>query len=108
VVIGTWQIIVIAYVLFIALGPKRVVRWIRWTTEMNARLRGKPPPPQRKTRGWLRAIELFEYSSQIGWACLVIGAAMAIYAGTLDGFPPGKALLLGLGMLLLFLAPWLI
>lgn len=106
-VIGTWQLLVIVYVLIIALGPKRVVGWVRWASDMNARLHGKPPPP-RKTRGWVRAIEMFEYSSQIGWGCLVIGAGLAIYAGTIDGFPPLKALLLGLGMLLLFLAPWLI
>ena len=106
-VIGTWQIFVIVYVLFIALGPRRVVRWIMWTNDASARLRGKPRPARRKS-ALLRAIELFEYSSQIGWACLAIGAAMAIYAGTIDGFPPLKGLLLGLGMLLLFLAPWLI
>ena len=106
-VIGTWQIIVIVYVLFIALGPRRVVGWIRWAGDMNARLRGKPKPV-RKRWGFLRAIEMFEYSTQIGWACLVVGAALSIYAGTIDGFPPLKALLLGLGMVLLFLAPWLI
>src|SRR5579884_2609510 len=105
--IGFWQLLVIVYVLFLALGPRRVVRWIRWANETNARLRGRPPPP-RRTIGWLRALELFEYSTQIGWAFLVVGAAMAIYAGTMDGFPPLKALLLGLGMVLLLLAPWLI
>lgn len=107
-VIGTWQLLVVAYVLFIALGPRRVVRWIRWTNDTTARLRGKPRPPRAKSSGLLRAIELFEYASQVGWAFLVIGAALAIYAGTLDGFPPLKALLLGVGMVLLFLAPWLI
>src|SRR5206468_2872059 len=82
-VIGTWQVLVIIYVLFIALGPRRVVRWIRWTGDTSARLRGKRVTT-RKSSGWLRAIELFEYSSQLGWAFLVIGATMAIYAGTID------------------------
>lgn len=106
-VIGTWQIIVIVYVLFIALGPRRVVGWIRWAGDMNARLRGKPRP-ERKRWGFLRAIEMLEHATQIGWACLALGAAISIYAGTIDGFPPVKAALLGLGLLLLFLAPWLI
>lgn len=105
--IGTWQILIILYVLFIALGPRRVVRWYRWAGDTSARLRGKPRPVRKPSR-WMRAIELFEYSSQIGWAFLVVGAALSIYAGTIDGFPPLKGLLLGLGLVLLFLAPWLI
>jgi hypothetical protein len=108
VVIGTWQILIIAYVLFIALGPRRVMRWWRWTSNASARLRGKPLPPARKPRGWLRAIELFEYSTQIGWACLALGAALSMLALATDGWPLWKGLALGLGVLLLFVAPWLI
>ena len=107
-VVGTWQILIIAYVLLIALGPRRVLRWWRWTSNTSARLRGKQPPPARKPSGWLRAIELFEYSSQIGWACLALGAALSMFALATDGWPLWKGLALGLGMLLLLVAPWLI
>ena len=106
-VIGLSQLLVIVYVLFIALGPRRIIRWFRWTSETSARLRGKPPPI-RKTSGWLRAIELFEYSTQIGWTFLVVGCGLAMFALSTDGWPLWKGLVLGLAMLLLFLAPWLI
>jgi hypothetical protein len=105
--IGFWQLLVIVYVLFIAIGPRRVVRWIRWTNETSARLRGKAPPP-RRTVGWLRALELFEYSTQVGWACLAIGCALAMYALSIDAWTAWKMVLLGLATLLLFLGPWLI
>jgi hypothetical protein len=106
-VIGTWQILIILYVLFIALGPRRVVRWWRWTGDTSARLRGKAPPA-RKTSGWLRTIELFEHSTQIGWACLALGAALSMLALAADGWPLWKGLALGLATLLLLIAPWLI
>jgi hypothetical protein len=106
-VLGTWQILIIVYVLFIALGPRRVVRWWRWTGETSARLRGKPPPA-RRTSGWMRAIELFEHSSKIGWACLVLGTALSMVALGTEGWPLWKGLVLGVAMLLLLIAPWLI
>ena len=105
--IGFWQILVIVYVLFLALGPRRVVRWVRWINEASARLRGQPPPP-RRTGGWLRALELFEYSTQLGWAFLVIGCGLAMLGLSVDGWPLWKGLAMGVAMVLLMLAPWLI
>ena len=105
--IGFWQLLIIVYVLFLAIGPRRVVRWVRWTNDTTARLRGKPPPPRRRV-GWLRALELFEYSTQVGWAFIVVGGGLAIFALSVDGWPIWKGLVMGLAMLFLFLAPWLI
>jgi hypothetical protein len=108
-VIGFWQILLIVYVLFIAIGPRRVVRWVQWGQRTNDRLRGRPPREQ-KPKGWLRAIQLFEYSTQLGWACVAIGIALVVVDGVCRqsgcGFhgPP----VLMLAMLFLFLAPWLL
>ena len=106
-VLGFWQLVIIVYVLFIALGPRRVVRWMRWGQAASDRLRGRPVQ-ERRQRGWVRAIEMFEYSSQIGWACLAVGCALAMFALAQPGWPIWKGLAIAISMLLLFLAPWLI
>ena len=106
-VLGFWQLVVIVYVLFIALGPRRVIRWVRWGQAAGDRLRGRPVR-QRRPSGWLRAIELFEYSSQIGWAFLILGCAVAMFALAQPGWPLWKGLVLALSMGLLALAPWLL
>src|SRR5262245_41386332 len=105
--IGFWQLVIIVYVLFIALGPRRVVRWVRWSQATSDRLRGRPVRERPKS-GWLRAIELFEYSTQIGWACLILGCAVAMLALAQPGWPLWKGLALAISLLLLFLAPWLL
>jgi hypothetical protein len=105
--IGFWQLVVIVYVLFFAVGPRRVVRWVRWGQTTSDRLRGRPRREQRSS-GWLRAIELFEYSSQVGWACLILGAGIAMLTLAQTGWPLWKGLALAVSMLLLLLAPWLI
>jgi hypothetical protein len=107
VVLGFWQLVIILYVLFIALGPRRVVRWFRWGQAAGDRLRGRPIQT-RRPRGWMRAIELFEYSSQVGWAFLAIGCAIAMFALAQPGWPIWKGLAIAISMLLLLLAPWLI
>jgi len=107
VVLGFWQLVVIVYVLFIALGPRRVIRWVRWSQDAGDRLRGRPRR-ERRSGGFLRAIELFEYSSQIGWAFLVVGCAISMFALAQPGWPIWKGLALAISLLLLFLAPWLI
>src|SRR5262249_2885838 len=86
VTLGFWQLVVI-----LALGPRRVVRWVRWGQAAGDRLRGRPVQP-RPQRGWLRAIELFEHSSQIGWAFLAIGCALAMFALAQPGWPIWKGL----------------
>ena len=106
-VLGFWQIVIIFYVLLIALGPRRVVRWLRWGQATGDRLRGRPAR-QRRSSGLLRAIELFEYSTQVGWAFLIVGCAIAMFALAQPGWPLWKGLALAISMLLLFLAPWLI
>lgn len=106
-VLGFWQLVVIVYVLFVALGPRRVVRWVRWSQNATDRLRGRPAREQRTSR-LLRAIELFAYSSQIGYACLVVGGGLAMFALATQGWPLWKGLALGISMLLLLIAPWLI
>src|SRR5438094_1216289 len=106
-VVGFWQLVVIAYALFIALGPRRVVRWFRWGQAAGDRLRGRRVQPRRQS-GWLRAIELFEYSSQVGWAFLAVGCGVAMFALAQPGWPLWKGLAIAISMLLLFLAPWLI
>jgi hypothetical protein len=115
-VIGFWQIALIAYILFLALGPRRVVRWIRVAGAFNDRLRGRPVQPRGKPSGLLRAIELFEHSTPIGWGCVVLGLALLVLDGVCRpasanalascGFygPP----ILLLAMLFFFIAPWLI
>ena len=105
--IGFWQLVIILYVLFFALGPRRVVRWIRWGQSTSDRLRGRPVRQQR-TSGILRWIEMFEYSTQIGYACLILGAGIAMLTLAQPGWPLWKGLALAVSMLLLALAPWLI
>jgi hypothetical protein len=70
--LGFQQLLLVVYILFLALGPKRVVRWIRRGQALVARLQGKPPPP-RKRFDLLRLIELTEYSSPVGWAVAALG-----------------------------------
>jgi hypothetical protein len=107
VVLGFWQLVIIVYVLFIALGPRRVIRWFRWSQATGDRLRGRPVRERRPSR-LVRAIELFEYSSQIGWTFLIVGCAIAMFALAQPGWPLWKGLALAISMLLLLLAPWLI
>ena len=57
--IGIWQILIITYILFVALGPRRVVGWVRWTQDTSARLQGRPPPRRRRI-GLLAALEMME------------------------------------------------
>lgn len=102
--IGVWQILIIVYVLFLAVGPRRVVRWVQWSIDTNARLRGRPPPA-RKRWGLLRFLGLFEYSTPIGWACAAIGLGLAM-SGYF--YPEWRIPLTLLAMLFLFIAPWLI
>ena len=75
--VGFQQLAVIAYILLLALGPRRVVRWVRWSQDLGARLRGRPPPPRPK---WdlLRVVERFEYSSPVGWAVAALGFGLVL------------------------------
>ena len=108
--IGFWQIALIAYILFLALGPRRVVRWIRIAGAFNDRMRGRPVQIRAKPSGLLRWIGLFEYSTPVGWACVALGLGLLV----LDGICRSGACglygppVLLLAMLLFFLAPWLI
>jgi len=106
-VLGFWQLVIILYVLMIALGPRRVVGWYHAASALTARMQGRPPP-SRTSAGWLRAIQLFEHSSKIGWACLVVGSALGMFAMSADGWPLWKGLAIAVAMLLLFVAPWLL
>jgi hypothetical protein len=107
--IGFWQLLLIVYVLLLAIGPRRIVRWVRFAQMTNDRLRGRPPR-ERRVPGWLRAIQLLEHSTPIGWACVAIGIGLLVVDGvcrqTGCGFQGPPVLLLA--MLFLFLAPWLI
>jgi hypothetical protein len=115
-VVGFWQIALILYILFLAIGPRRVVRWFRIAGALGDRVRGRPVPPRRKPSGLLRAIELFEYSTPVGWACVALGVGLLVLDGicrapAVNGVATcsfyGPPILL-LAMLCFVLAPWLI
>ena len=97
--------IIVLYVLFIALGPRRVVRWWYGLQAALARMQGRPPPPRRRW-GWLRAAEAFEHSTAIGWTCIVVGLGLAFAARFL--WPDLMLPLTVVAMALLFVGPWLI
>ncbi|HEY3080301.1 MAG TPA: hypothetical protein VGM69_10380 [Chloroflexota bacterium] len=108
--VGFWQIALIAYILFLAIGPRRVVRWIRVAGAFNDRMRGRPVQARAKPSGLLRWIGLFEYSTPVGWACVALGLGLLVLDGICRSGACGVygPLVLLLAMLLFFLAPWLI
>jgi hypothetical protein len=114
--IGFWQIALIVYILFLAIGPRRVVRWIRIANAFSDRVRGRPARPSSRSFGLLRALELFEYSTPVGWACVALGLGLLVLDGVCrpeTAVAPAKCpvhgpLVLVLATLFFFLAPWLI
>ncbi|TAK20159.1 MAG: twin-arginine translocase TatA/TatE family subunit [Chloroflexota bacterium] len=108
--IGFWQIAIILYVLFLAVGPRRLARWGRIWSRFLDRMAGRPPRPMSQKPGWLRTIELFEHSSKIGWACVILGISLLALDGVCrqTGCPFTGPFILLLAMLFLFIAPWLI
>ncbi len=108
--IGAWQILLVLYILFLALGPRRVVRWWRIWNRFLARMQGLPPPTERSEPAWLRAVALFEHSSKIGWACVAVGIGLIVVDGVCrqTGCAFTGPVMLVLAMILFFLAPWMI
>lgn len=112
--IGFWNIVLVLYFLFLAIGPRKVLRWIRAFNRALDRIQGRPPREQTRTAGWLRAIELLEYSTPVGWACAALGVGLLVLDGVCRTGSPGPScafygpLVLLLAMLLFFIAPWLI
>ena len=108
--IGFWQLLIIVYILFLALGPRRVVYWSQWSIDTWARFLGRPPPP-RKRWGWLRSFQILEHAQKFGWACIALGSGLAFFYLYLSsqgiigvwGIP-----ILLLAMAFLFVGPWLL
>ena len=108
--IGFWQLLIIVYILFLAIGPRRVVHWSQWSIDTWARVWGRPPPP-RKRWGWLSAIQLLENSRSFGWACIAAGSALAflyLYLSSQGSIGAWGVPILLLAMAFLFIGPWLL
>jgi hypothetical protein len=115
-VIGFWQIALVLYFGFLAIGPRRVIRYVRAFNRAMDRMAGRPPRPDRPPSGWLRALQLFEHSTVIGWGCVALGVGLLVLDGVCRPQSSGLTAscpfygppILVLAMLLFFLAPWLI
>ena len=114
--IGFWQIALVLYFGLLAIGPRRLARWVRAYRRALDRMAGREPRPDAPPSGWLRAVQLFEHSRLIGWGCVVVGLALLVLDGVCRPQSPGLAAscpfygvpVIMLAMLLFFVAPWLI
>ncbi len=87
---GFQQGLLILYILLIAVGPKRVTRWVRRGQALSARLRRKPlPKPGRYDV--LRLFEMFEERALVGWGIAVVGLGL-LFAGFFSAYiaAPGE------------------
>lgn len=106
--VGFWQIAIIAYVLFLAIGPRRVVRWLRIVNRTMLRMQGRPAPPPREPTGLLKAIGVFEHGAIVGWSCVAVGFALLVVDGVCrqSGCAFQGPPMLLLAMVFFFAAPW--